>query len=115
MKNNYSKLPYILAILLGFVGPFIPDTNPFPFILALVYLLSGGVLGYFWPGESWRWGLWIAGPVIVLVSLSVLFSGQIEIFLKKDLIILVVTLVAACLGGFIFARLRKSRMSHTGI
>jgi hypothetical protein len=48
-------------------------------------------------------------PVIVLTGLSVLFAGQLEIFLKKDLPVILIALIAACLGGFISAWFKKIR------
>jgi hypothetical protein len=104
-----SKYPYILAVLLGLIIPFIPEINPFLVILGVIYFLAGTVFGYVWPKESWRWGLWIAGPAVVLIGLSVVFGGQFEMFLKKDLPILLVALLSSCLGSFISAWARQTR------
>ena len=75
-----SKYPYILAIVLGLTIPFIPEIEPFPIILGLIYLFGGSLFGFLWPKESWRWGIWIVGPMVVLIGLSVLFAGQFDIF-----------------------------------
>ncbi len=107
MSNKSPKYPYILAIIFGFVFFFIPYTEPYPTTLAIVLLFGGCLFGFLWPKVSWRWGLWIAGPMVVLLGLSVLFAGQLDIFLKKDLPILLLTITPACLGGFIFAWFKR--------
>ena len=103
MSTKPPKYAYILAILLGLVAFFIPTTEPFSITLALVFLIAGGLFGFLWTSESWRWGLWIAGPMVVFLGLSVLFAGQLDIFLKKDLPPLLISITAACLGSFISA------------
>ena len=104
-----SKYPYILAVIVGLTIPFIPKIEPFPIILGLIYLFVGGLFGFLWQKESWRWGLWIVGPMIGLIGLSILFAGQLDMFLKKDLPILFVAIIAACLGGFLLTWLKHSR------
>lgn len=110
-----SKYPYILAIITGLIVPFIPEMKPLLFILGLIYFFVGSLFGFLWPKESWRWGIWIVGPMIVLIGLSVLFAGQLEIFLKKDLPILLVGIISACIGSFLFAWFKNSRIKKTGI
>jgi hypothetical protein len=104
-----SKFPYILAVISGLALRFVPDIQPALLIPGLIYFFAGIVFGFLWPKESWRWGIWIVGPVIVLTSLSVLFAGQLEIFLKKDLPVILIALIAACLGSFISAWFKSSR------
>jgi hypothetical protein len=108
-----SKYPFILAIILGLTIPFISEIEPFPIILGLIYLLGGSLFGFLWPKESWRWGIWIAGPMVVLIGLSVLFAGQLEMFLKKDLPILLLAISSACLGSFLLAWFKHSRIKVT--
>lgn len=109
MITKYSKFPYILAIIFGLIVLFIPEMEPFPVPLALIFLFGGGIFGFLWPKESWRWGLWIAGPVFFFLGLSVLFAGQLDIFLKKDLPILLLAITSACLGSFILAWFKSKR------
>jgi len=104
-----SKYSYILAIILGLAIPFIPEMEPFPIILGLIYFICGSLFGFLWPKESWRWGIWITGPMIVLIVLSVLFAGQVEMFLKKDLPILLIAIISTCLGSFLLARFKNRR------
>jgi hypothetical protein len=102
---------YILAVVVG-VGCLIFTAPQSFFIVALVYLLAGFLFGIFWPIKSWRWGLWIAGPILAFLGLSVLFSGYLNSFLKNDLPILIITVTAACIGAFISAWFRKR---HTAV
>ena len=105
----HSKLPYILAVISGFAIRFVPDTQNVLVIPGLIFFFAGSLFGFLWPKESWRWGIWIVGPVIVLTGLSVLFAGQPDMFLKKDLPVILIALIAACLGGFISAWFKNSR------
>ena len=97
------KYAYILGVIFGLLAFVFPAMFPisFPLALAIVYLILGGIFGFIWPKESWRWGLWIVGPMIVLLSLSVLFAGQMDVFFKKDLPLLLLGLTAASLGSYI--------------
>jgi hypothetical protein len=104
-----SKYPYILAIITGLTVPFIPEMKPFLFIHGLIYFFGGSLFGFLWPKESWRWGIWITGPMIVLIMLSVLFAGQVGMFLKKDLPILLLAIISTCLGSFLLARFKNKR------
>ena len=113
MTTKPSKYSYALAIIFGLLIPFIPEIEPFPFPLALIYFFGGGLFGFLWPKVSWRWGLWIVGPMIVFMGLSVLFAGDLEVFFKKDLPILALAITSACLGGFIFAWLKLRRIKAT--
>lgn len=101
-----SKYPYILAIIFGLTVPFFPEMKPFPIILGLIYFFGGSLFGFLWPKISWLWGIWIGGPMFILLGLSVLFTGQMEMFLQKDLPMLVVPLTTSCLGAFISARFK---------
>lgn len=105
-----SKYSFILAIILGLTIAFIPEIEPFPIILGLIYFLGGSLFGFLWPKESWGWGIWIAGPMVILIGLSVLFTGQLEMFLKKDLPLLLLAISSACLGSFLLARFKHRRI-----
>jgi len=99
MNTALSKYPYVLAILYGMLAFFIPATEPMPMFLAfsLFFILGGCVFGFFWPQQYWRWGLWIAGPFLVFMGLSVLFAGQ----LNADLLLLPLAVASGCLGSYI--------------
>jgi len=100
---------YVIAIVAGLIIVFIPDMEPSPFVLASIYLLSGFLLGFIWSGPSWRWGLWIFAPMFFLIGLSVVFSGQLEIFMKKDLPIMAAAVISACGGSFVGSWLQSRR------
>jgi hypothetical protein len=110
MITMNSKYAYTLAVVLGLTIPFIPEMKPFPIILGIIYLFGGSLFGFLWPKESWRWGVWIVGPIIVLMGLSVLFAGQLDIFLNKDLPILLFSMICACSGSLLLARFKNSRI-----
>ncbi len=110
MKNLSAIYPYILAILFGFTVFFFPATELFSPTLALVYLFGGGLFGYFWPEKSWRWGFWIAVPITTLLGLSLLFAGQPDMFMKKDLPLLLLIITAGCFGGFMVAWFKRNQM-----
>lgn len=104
-----STIPYILAVISGLAVPFIPETEPVLVVIGLVYAVVGGAFGFFQPKESWRWGLWIAGPMTLLTGFSVLFAGQVDIFLEKDLPILLVAMAGACAGSLVTSRLKRRK------
>lgn len=108
-----SIFPYILAVLVGLSIPFIPEIAPFPITLGIIFFLCGSVFGFLWPKESWRWGLWIVGPLFLLIMVSVLFAGQLDIFFQKDLPKIIVAITATSIGSTILARFQKSR-THKG-
>jgi hypothetical protein len=51
--------------------------------------------------------------MVVLIGLSVLFAGQLEMFLKKDLPILFLAISPACLGSFLLAWFKHRRIKVT--
>jgi peptidoglycan/LPS O-acetylase OafA/YrhL len=114
MQTVAPKYSYLLAILFGLVAFFIPVTEPVPLYLILFYLLGGGIFGFLFPFKSWRWGLWISAPMLAILGLSLLFAGQLQVFIKNDLPILLLVVLSSCLGSFIAAyfksRLRDSRI-----
>jgi len=120
MSTRYSKYQYILAVIFGLFVPFfvpffvpVVSEEPFPIPLGLIYLFGGSLFDFFWPKESWRWGLWIVGPMVALLGLSVLFAGQLGMFLKKDLPIIVLAIISACLGSFILSWFRQRQTKAT--
>jgi hypothetical protein len=102
---DYSKTLKLLAIMVGILVPFmLPDASLW--MISLTYLLIGIAFGFFQPKGTWWWGLWIAGPAIVLIGSSVLFSGHLDVFVQKDLPILVLGAAAACFGSYAGAQFR---------
>lgn len=100
---------YVAAVVSGFIIVFLPDIEPIPIPLALITFAFGLLFGFIWSTESWRWGLWIAGPAVILILLSVVFSGYSEIFLRKDLPIMISITIAACSGSFAGAWVKRRR------
>jgi hypothetical protein len=102
--QSYSKTPYFLAAITGIGLQFFYPIPYFPTPQILLAFLIGGFFGYKWPKLSWRWGLWIMGPILGLVCFSVLFAGNLEIFMTEDLPHLAISLLGTSLGGLVFSR-----------
>ena len=81
-------------------------------IIGIVLFIVGLIFGFAWPKKSWRWGLWICSPGIILIGFSVVFAGNLTAFIKYDLPILLVGLTTASSGSFIGAWLKRRRL-HT--
>jgi peptidoglycan/LPS O-acetylase OafA/YrhL len=107
MNMRNPKISYIIAIIVGLLSPAIPDTGIYPIPIALYFFISGSLMGLLSPKESWRWGIWLCGPIMILSGLSVLFAGNIDMFLKKDIPLLLLAFLLASLGAFIFSRIRN--------
>ena len=112
MKSGYSKLSYALAIIAGFFVPLTAYLEPDPYAFIAICFFLGGLLGFFWPKESWRWGLWISAPSIVFILLSQVFSEQYNIFSEKDLPVLLYSISAGSLGSFLFALLANKPINN---
>lgn len=110
MVAKTPQYAYFIAIVLGIPVFFFPDFEPL--YIGLYFLFTGALLGYLWPQKSWRWGFWLAGPMLGFLGLSVLFAGGLEFFISKDFPILLLTIAAPCLGSFLLSRYKlKSRES----
>ncbi len=117
MNNMVTKYPtykYILAIIIGISIMFVPDINPFPYILGLIYFFCGLLFGFLFPGKSWRWGLWLTGPFLFFMLFSIAFAGISKIF-SDDVLIIIVPITSACLGSFLGAWLKLKRRPERGI
>ncbi len=110
------KIIYTLAIMAGvvtvIVSLFVPDYKPIPPInvvdLALFFFVTLP-FALIWPSLSWRWGLWLIGPLTFFVVITLATAGEFLLFLKGDLPQLIECGLAACLGGVVGSTLRKGR------
>lgn len=66
MREPASQWVNCLAIFLGGVAIMLPQLNRYLSYLFVNFLIVGAILGFFWPERSWRWGLWLAVPVVTL-------------------------------------------------
>ena len=114
MSTAPPKYVYVLAILYGILAFSIPAKEPLQLFLSflLFYFLGGGLLGFLWPHKSWRWGLWITGPMLAILGLSFLFAGVLKSFFTKDLPQLLLVVASACLGSFISARFKRRSIAR---
>jgi hypothetical protein len=95
---------YLIAFVLG-ISVFSFFGKEFqPLLLALYFLFTGALLGYLWPQKSWRWGLWLTGPFLVFLGVSVLFAGGVEFFLSKEFPLLLLLIATPCLASFVLSR-----------
>lgn len=112
--NRPPLLAHATAVVLGLLAAFAPANLPLDspsfatslLISAVIFGTAGLLVGVVWPGGAWRWGLWIIGPGLVLVTIGLMFSGEVGRFLRDDLPFLVSGLLAAASGGWIGSRLR---------
>ncbi len=103
-----------IAVFFGLLAAFAPANLPLEspsfataiLISTAIFGAAGLLLGTLWPGGTWRWGLWVVAPGLLLVTIGLISSGQFGTFFGDDLPFLGSGLVAACLGGLIGARLR---------
>ena len=122
--NRPPRYANVIAVVLGLVAAFTPANLPkeslafvtMVLISAVIFGAAGLVMGLLWPTRAWRWGLWVVAPGLLLVVISVLFSGEFGNFLRDDVPFLAAGLVAACLGGVIGGRLSRrkpAKSEHT--
>ncbi len=118
MRFRVRWYSYATAIFLGIASAFLMSSllraegNTLLKGLSIslaVWAVLGVPLGVTWPGKGWRWGLWLASPLWVLVMLGFLFAGGLHLLLVKDLPILIGVTVAACVGAWIGARFVRHR------
>lgn len=112
MKSGYSKLSYTLAIIAGFFVPLTAFLEPAPYAFITICFFLGGLFGFFWSKESWRWGLWTSAPSIVFMLLSQVFAKQYNIFRENDLQILLYSITASSFGSFLFALLANKLINN---
>jgi hypothetical protein len=116
MQNRSNKPVYILALVVGLliapvklVYSFLPFFN---FTDVGVFGVLAGLFGYFRPAKSWRWGLWLSIPTILLCLAFVRLLGSDNLLKGVGtgwaISVLVIPL-AACLGSYFGARLARGR------
>jgi hypothetical protein len=89
-------------------------------IVAALYAAFGVAFGFSIPRSTWRWGLWLSVPAVVLytflilIYLSSVVVGNVDFGRAQDLTEALLLfgyftgpLVAACLGAYTGARARQ--------
>jgi len=76
---------------------------------ALVYGLFGFLSGVVWPSTSWKWGIILSGPLILILGFSLAFAGYLGVFVRKDLPVLVACVAAGCAGARLGSRATERR------
>ena len=86
---------YILAVMSGMV-----ILSPVGNMNLTGYIIVALILGFIWPSKSWRWGLWVSSPTLVVIGISVAFSGP-GAFISKDLLPLTRIVLFSCASGLL--------------
>lgn len=107
MPAKTPKYAFVLAVVLGIAALAIPNNDYDILILIVGFVLAGTIFGYLWPVESWRWGLWLAGPIMGALALSLLFAGNLEAFVRYDLLYLTIPFASSALAAFMVSRYRS--------
>ena len=74
-------------------------------ITSVLYVGSGFVFGWIRRVETWHWRLVIAAPLMSVLFFSMLFTGIFTKLWSHDTPIIVVALLAPCIGVFIANKL----------
>ena len=115
MSAQSPRYAYVITLGLGILAFFV-STKMTSVELSLlksilinsaIYLFFGILVGLLWPMGSWRLAVWLSIPIVFLMMLSPLFAGYVDVFLRKDLPVLITIGTTACLGGTIGSRLRS--------
>ncbi|MDW7649909.1 MAG: hypothetical protein SCK29_08760 [Bacillota bacterium] len=73
-------------------------------LVLIIYSLAGFIWGYFYPGKSWRWSYWLAGPAVLFV---LVFSLSEYERLLLHLFYLILTVGSAGGGAYFGSRRSK--------
>ncbi len=95
---------YILAVMSGMV-----ILSPVGNMNLTGYITVALILGFIWPSKSWRWGLWVSSPTLVVIGLSIAFAG-LGPFISKDLLPLTRMVLFSCAGGILGAWIKERRI-----
>ena len=71
---------------------------------AVVYAAFGLLSGVLWPKVGWKWGLLLIAPLFLLLAFSLLFAGYVGAFLRRDLLVLLVSVAASCAAAHVGQR-----------
>lgn len=78
MDGKTPIFAYPLALVAGGVAMFTFVDAPL-FALYLAYAVLGALFGAFWPATSWRWGAWLAIPIVGTVVTGAVSEGTLRI------------------------------------
>jgi len=121
MSEQSPRYAYVITLALGILAVFVSmkmtsvemSLLKSIFLNAAIYLFIGIVVGLLWPMGSWRLGVWLSIPIVILMVLSLFFAGYVDVFLRKDLPVLIPIVTTACLGGIVGSRLRRLGQKET--
>jgi hypothetical protein len=108
MDGKTPIYAYPLALLGGGVAMFTFLDAPV-FALYLAYAVLGALFGALWPGTSWRWGVWLAVPIVGTVVTGVMSEGTLR---TVDLLVMIGVPVFAGAGGYAGAQRRARKRAE---
>ena len=116
MENRSNMPVYILSILAALlIAPVKLVYSFFPFFNltdVVVFGVLGGLFGYLRPAKSWRWGLWLSIPTILLCLAFVRRLGSVNLLQGMGTgwaVSAFIIPLAGCLGSYLGARLASGR------
>ena len=111
MGNHFSGVN-CLAIVFGGIALLLPVFGPAFSHMFLNFLVFGAILGFFWPERSWRWGLWLAIPALVL-GLSTIMQNQSLGVIPTITQLVAEALIAGAVPGWLGSRYSPRRLPFT--
>ena len=110
-----ARLVYVMAVISGvIVFALTSSFNLGPGLSFFIIVDAGSslaaiIFGYFWPSQSWRWGLWVLSPLLVMMLLSIAFAG-LGSHILKDILITAIAVLVSCTGGILGAWFKERRL-----
>ena len=106
------NLALIAGGLLGFFGVFVSVFADGPlverlvtiFVILLIYYVLGGVWGLVLPGYSWKWGILLGAPGVLILGIYMIREFNAYYFIYMILII-----CTTCFGSWAGSYVRNRR------
>src|SRR5215510_10118833 len=113
MRQPAGQWVNSLAIILGGLAIFAPSIHPRLGNLFINFLIVGSILGFIWPERSWRWGFWLAIPVVTLGLVSLADGFGIGTIINT-VILAGQAVIAGAITGALGARFSPRRLPLSG-
>jgi len=104
------KLSFIVGSIIGFFGVFasvftdggLTERLIVISVILLIYSILSSIFGYSLPKYSWKWGLFITVPGVLLLSVFLIRERNLY-----HVIYMILIICFACLGAWLGSFLRK--------
>ncbi|PYS68908.1 MAG: hypothetical protein DMF69_18600 [Acidobacteria bacterium] len=111
MREPASQGANCIALILGGIAILAPQLNPLFRYVFINFLIVGAILAFLWPERSWRWGLWMAIPVVTLGVIN--FANSMSVgALQGTLIVTAQAFLAGALMGWLGSRFSPRRLPY---